>query len=78
MLKEVEIKWMESAPHHVDHISAKKLLCKRGALPITFVHVNQKSCSIDGEHSLRGTSSNWTSVSCKFFFLFAILWFGTN
>jgi hypothetical protein len=78
MLKEVEILWMGSAPLHASHISSKKLLCTWGALPIAFAHVNQKSCSIDGERSLCGTSSNWLSASCKFFSLSAIPWFGTN
>jgi hypothetical protein len=56
----------------------QKLLCKWGALSIAFTHVNQKSCSIDGEFSLCGTSSNEISASYKFFSLFAIPWFRTN
>jgi hypothetical protein len=57
---------MGSAPHHASHISSKKLLCRWRVLPIAFAHVNQKMCSIDGEHSLCGTSSNQISASCEF------------
>jgi hypothetical protein len=57
MLKEVKIQWMGSAPHHASHISSKKLLYRWRALSIAFVHVNQNSCSIDGERSLCGMSS---------------------
>jgi hypothetical protein len=48
-----------------------------GALSIAFVHINQKSCFIDGERSLCGMSYR-ISASCKFFSLFATPWFGTN
>jgi hypothetical protein len=78
MLKEVEIQWMGSAPHHASHISSKKLLGKWGALPIAFAHVNQKSCSIDGERFPCGTFSNRISAFYKFFSLSATPWFGTN
>jgi hypothetical protein len=43
MLKEVEIQWMGSALHHVNHMSAKKLLCRWGALPIAFAHITKKA-----------------------------------
>jgi hypothetical protein len=39
---------MGRSPHHASHINSKKLLCRWEALPIAFVHVNQKGCSIDG------------------------------